>query len=148
MPKSLDPITFEYQQEPKPLKLCIDCEPGSTRRIKGLKRCATHLRAEKAKRSKLAHEKRVQGVYGLNDGEYDILYASQNNRCALCQVSSGKHKRLAVDHSHDLSGRESVRGLLCGRCNYNLLGIFSDNPEFYLRVYDYLKRPPARKVLT
>lgn len=127
---------------------CIDCQPGTSRPIKGLKRCASHLRAEKARRSEVAHEKRVQSVYGLKPGDYKKLYEAQGGKCAAhgCRAR-GLSRRLATDHDHALSGRASVRGLLCVRHNHQLFGVFGDDPEFYLWAYDYLRRPPAQEIL-
>lgn len=63
--------------------------------------------------------------------------------------ATGKTKRLAVDHDHNkgLHNREAVRGLLCGMHN-DMVGKMRDNPEAFEYLADYLRNPPARKVLT
>jgi hypothetical protein len=105
-------------------------------------RCATHWRNEKKRRKGSAHEKRVQKVYGLAAGDYDRLYEFQGGRCAICQVATGATKKLAVDHDHH-SGE--ARGLLCSVCN-KLLGHLRDDLDAVLRIYIYLKNPPAARL--
>lgn len=111
-------------------------------------RCATHWRAEKKRRSAASHESRVTDVYGLLPGDYERLYAAQGGRCAIhgCRAR-GISRRLSVDHDHKLEGRASVRGLLCSDHN-SWIGRAADDPEVFLALAEYLKNPPAVKVLT
>lgn len=103
-------------------------------------RCATHWRAEKARRKAAAHEKRVQKVYGLAEGDYADLYAYQGGKCAICRRATGRSKRLAVDHDHQTG---EVRGLLCSTCN-KIIGFLRDDRAAVYRMYAYLGDPPAR----
>lgn len=105
-------------------------------------RCATHWRLEKARRKKAAHDKRVQKVYGLAEGDYDRLYEAQGGKCAICRRSTGASKKLAVDHDHR-DGR--ARGLLCSPCN-KLLGHLRDDVDAVLRIYTYLSNSPASRL--
>jgi len=112
-------------------KVCKDCLAECALRFEGVPkrdapwpgpRCSTHWRIEKAARKVRSHDLRVQQTYGLEPGEYDLLCAYQNGLCAICMTArcvgvSGKH--LAVDHDH-VTG--IPRGLLCVRCNKDLLG--------------------------
>jgi hypothetical protein len=82
-------------------------------------------------------------VYGLGPGQYDLLKASQNGTCAICQRATGARKKLAVDHDHS-SGY--VRGLLCGPCN-KILGHLRDDPKLAMNIYLYLQAPPAFDVI-
>lgn len=111
-------------------------------------RCVTHWRAEKKRRSAVAHEARSIGVYGLLPGDYEALYAAQGGRCAIhgCRAAGGT-RRLAVEHDHKLEGRESVRGLVCAVHN-EWIGRAGDDPEVFDSLAEYLRNPPARRVLT
>src|SRR5690606_35002465 len=85
-------------------------------------------------------------------GQYETLYRAQGGRCYICQRATGKSKNLAVDHDHSHCPREQgckdcVRGLLCSRCNHDLLGHCRDSVEMLQRAIDYLKDPPARRIL-
>lgn len=91
----------------------------------------------------VAHDKRVQAVYGLSEGDYDRLYEAQGGVCFICRRATGKVKRLAVDHDHKTG---EVRGLLCGVDN-KLIGHLRDDPVLAQRIVDYLINPPARQVL-
>lgn len=123
-------------------KPCKDCEPGSKRPAPHPgPRCYTHHLAFKKATKARAHDVRVQRVYGLNAGEYAELYRHQGGLCAICRVGRGLKKALAVDHDHTTG---EVRGLLCGRCNYDLLGNY--DAAALRRALDYLATPP-KKVL-
>lgn len=123
------------------MPLCKDCAKATSRDVKYPgPRCGFHHRAVIKARKTVVHERRVQAIYGLAPGEYDRLYAAQGSVCALCKKATGKTKKLAVDHQHETG---KVRGLLCGRCNYNLLGIYGDDPQFYGRVAAYLRGDDA-----
>lgn len=94
--------------------------------------------------SKANHEKRVQEVYGLSDGEFDRLLEAQDGKCFICHRKPVT-KRLAVDHNHTTG---EVRGLLCRACNRDVLGHLRDDVEALARAIEYLNDPPARRVLT
>lgn len=70
--------------------------------------------------------------------QYYALKDFQGGKCAICQVATGKVKRLALDHDHE---RMLWRGLLCGRCNYDLLG--RQTLDSLRRAIAYLESPPA-----
>lgn len=121
-------------------KVCKDCEPGVKRPAPHPgPRCATHDRAVKAARREAQHARHVASTYGLRDGQYEQLYASQNGVCAICKRAKGITKKLSVDHDHATG---YVRGLLCGPCN-KILGHLRDDPDLAYGVGDYLVNPPA-----
>jgi hypothetical protein len=110
--------------------------------------CPTCKRSKKKAASAKAHDARVTEVYGLEPGEYDMLLRAQGGVCAICKRATGAKRRLAVDHDHTKTGRESVRGLLCKICNYYVLGRFArDSIEPLQNAIDYLTKPPAPEVL-
>jgi hypothetical protein len=102
-------------------------------------RCRTHWRKESLRRKAANHEKRVQALYGLEEGEYAQLYAFQGGRCALCRRATGASKKLAVDHDHATG---AVRGLCCTICNKWILGHARDKVEFFYRCIRYLATTP------
>lgn len=86
-----------------------------------------------------SHAAMVEKVYGIDAAEYARLLALQGGKCAICRARP-RSKRLAVDHSH-ITG--SVRGLLCSRCNAELLTFAKHDPEILWNGYIYLTTPPA-----
>jgi hypothetical protein len=79
--------------------------------------------------------------YGITLVQYQAMHAAQGGRCAICERKPrASQPDLAVDHDH-LTGQ--VRGLLCSRCNHDLLGCFGEDAMTYLRAYEYLNVHPA-----
>jgi recombination endonuclease VII len=123
-------------------KRCKDC-PDDVRRRPAPHpgpRCSTHHRAVKRSRSERASEQRVEKLFGLTPGEYDVLLAAQEGRCYLCGRGPGRRRRLAVDHDH-VTG--VVYGLACLFCNTEVLGRLGRDPDTYQRAADNLRTPPA-----
>ncbi|MFD8594570.1 endonuclease VII domain-containing protein [Kitasatospora sp. NPDC059646] len=86
---------------------------------------------------------RLQATYGLTAEEYQRLFEAQGGACAICQET--RRTNLAVDHCHKT---QALRGLLCQRCNGQLLARGArDRPEVLRRAADYLEDYPAWKVL-
>lgn len=144
---------------------CVDCvaegtDPKCTRKIATKSdgspqpgpRCVTHWRARKRQVSAAAHSRRLESNFGITDAQYWELYAAQGGRCFICQIASGKTKRLAVEHEHGLCDDHPpeqgcprcIRCLSCGRCN-RLIAFLG--PEALARAIQVLVDPPARRVL-
>lgn len=119
---------------------CKDCMPGTPTRPAPWPgpRCATCWRIEKKRRSAATHGRDIRRNFSITAEQYAALYAYQGGKCALCQVATGKVKRLAVDHDHKTG---KVRGLLCGPCNKDVIGRLGI--EALQRGIDYLKKPPG-----
>jgi hypothetical protein len=117
-------------------------------------RCATHARSWKRRNSERAHARHIESNFELTAEQYRTIYELQNGRCGGCAVATGKARRLAVDHDHELAKthdhpvdrgcRLCIRGLLCKRCNRYGIPLTLDA---IIRALHYLSDPPARKVL-
>lgn len=134
-----------------PERLCPRCgNKLSKQRLAQRKRyCFRCGQDVKREQSAAAHEKRICELYGLRPGDYQRLYEAQGGRCAIKNCTArGARLRLAVDHDHKLGfrNRRAVRGLLCKRHN-NWIGEAGDDPEVFDSIANYLRNPPARKVL-
>lgn len=101
--------------------------------------CGAKASRCKACASLSAHSARVEKIYGIPAKDYERLMVLQNGRCAICKAVPRKN-RLAVDHSHDET--LDVRGLLCKRCNHDLLGGAHDSIALLQAAIDYLRNPP------
>ena len=89
--------------------------------------------------SAVTHAAMVAKVYGLEGDAYADLLKSQGGKCAICRARP-KSKRLAVDHDHATG---AVRGLLCSRCNHDLMGAAWDSSAMALALWHYMNTPPA-----
>jgi hypothetical protein len=89
--------------------------------------------------SESAHGAMIERTYSLTADQYAALLELQDGRCAVCRAKP-KTVRLAVDHDHR-SGR--TRGLLCSKCNHELLGAAHDSLELLENAVAYIKEPPA-----
>jgi hypothetical protein len=78
--------------------------------------------------------------------EYDRLYKLQDGKCALCGKTGkelnkltrhgSRTRKLVVDHCHKTN---SVRGLLCNKCNSGI-GFLEDSIVLCYKAYKYLLR--------
>lgn len=94
----------------------------------------------KACSSMASHASRLESTYGIDAEEYNRIFKLQGGRCAVCRNKPAS-KRFAVDHDHQTG---EVRGILCKRCNHDLLGGAHDAPTLLWRAIGYLLFPPAQ----
>ena len=88
------------------------------------------------------HAARLEKVYGIDADEYARILKAQGGRCAICR-NQPRTIRFAVDHDHKTG---EVRGILCKRCNHDLLGGGHDDVEVLWNAIAYLLDPPAQRV--
>lgn len=89
--------------------------------------------------SSASHAARIEKIYGLSPDDYDALLKLQGGKCAICRARP-KSKRLAVDHDHKTG---AVRGLLCSRCNHDLMGAAWDSAAMAKALLGYIEAPPT-----
>ncbi len=80
--------------------------------------------------------------YGLTKEQWWAIYEEQDKKCFICRRRlkiGGKSTRLSVhtDHCHTTG---KVRGLLCRRCNMDIVPRFEKNLEAALNLHIYLTR--------
>jgi hypothetical protein len=130
-------------------KPCRDC--GSTTRPTKYPagRCYSCHRAVLAARRATARDKRILDTYGITASEYDAILEAQGGVCYICQKPFVR-KRGSVDHCHkterEQGTRASIRGVIHGHEN-TMIGRGRDDPEYFERIAEYLRNPPARGVL-
>lgn len=88
---------------------------------------------ERVKLSKAAWSR--LSSYGLTLEAFDVLFAVQDGRCAICRGLLFRDRKTHVDHDH---ATERVRGLLCHGCNIGL-GSFCDSPDTLVAAAKYLR---------
>lgn len=75
---------------------------------------------------KYCRNQRMKQRYGLTQDQWQLLFESQDEKCACCgSTSSGSKKGWHTDHDHLT---EEVRGILCAKCN-TVLGMLGDTIE-------------------
>ena len=76
--------------------------------------------------------------YGLEHEQFLAAVATQENKCAICQVSGEEASKgtLFVDHDH-VTGK--LRGLVCGHCNA-MMGMARDSAFVLMSAAHYLLR--------
>ena len=131
-------------------RACTQCSKPNA--VPPARLCPTCKRVNKKAAAKRAHGTAIFKRYGITGEQYDQLYEAQGGKCAVCRTSTGASKRLAVDHDHNCcpsgsSCGKCIRGLVCGRCNHNLLGAAHDTTDILQRALDYLRNPPAQAIL-
>lgn len=125
---------------------CVDCPEDAGRRklTRPGPRCGEHQRARKRTARLATHARYVWKTYGITGEEYWAIYDAQGGVCYICRRAKGLVKFLSVDHDHSTG---EVRGLLCTKCNRDILGHLRDDVLALLRAIRYLINPPARAVL-
>ena len=80
---------------------------------------------------------RLRTDFGMTQEEWNTLFSTQGNKCAICGSTTPgrKDKHWCLDHDHK-TGRP--RGILCNGCNMGL-GNFKDNRDNLAAAVEYLK---------
>lgn len=79
----------------------------------------------------VARERGLLNKYGISVSEYDLMYVTQDGKCAICK----KHcDVLYIDHNHLT---RQVRGLLCHKCNVGI-GMLHDDKGLVFNAFLYL----------
>lgn len=121
-------------QAPSGTSWCAGCQ--SFRDLEDFAKSATQCRACASAKT---HAATIEKTYGITGADYEKLLEAQGGKCAICRARP-RSKRLAVDHDHK-SG--AVRGLLCSRCNHDLLGSAWDSLAMAVALWHYMNTPPA-----
>ena len=74
--------------------------------------------------------------YGLTLKQWERMARRTRGRCWICDRPPKPGKRHNTDHDHKT---KRVRGLLCFRCNYRLLGRGRENPDHHEKAAAYLR---------
>lgn len=86
----------------------------------------------------------MRSKFGMDLSEYQAMFAAQGGVCAVCKNpetnSKGERAWLCVDHDHS---DNTVRGLLCSRCNH-MLGHSKDKIETLRAGAAYLEAHAAK----
>jgi hypothetical protein len=127
----------------KGLRECTKCGKNRAERFYTSSRGKVCSSCRKGTRRQAARNTRILATYGLTAEDYQRLFEAQDGKCAICRET--RKTNLAVDHCHKT---EAIRGLLCARCNGQLLARGArDRPEVLRRAADYLEDYPAWRVL-
>lgn len=113
---------------------CAGCQ--SFRDLEDFGKGATTCRACSSAKS---HAAMIEKTYGVTGDDYAALLKLQGGRCAICRARP-KSKRLALDHNHKTG---APRGLLCSRCNHELMGSAWDSMAIASALWHYMNTPPA-----
>lgn len=82
-------------------------------------------------------ENQLKVKYNITIEEWDLMYESQEYKCAICETDEPCGNGLMhVDHCHSTG---NIRGLLCHHCNV-ALGSFKDSIEVLEKAIKYLKK--------
>lgn len=82
--------------------------------------------------------------YGLTQEQYEIMFAAQGSRCAICRSDkSGWKFGWHIDHDHSCCSGQKVcgkciRGILCQACNH-LLARSNEDILTLIRAIEYLQ---------
>ena len=96
----------------------------------------TRIKPDGSRGCKTCHKRGTrERTYGIAWEEFESMWKSQKQRCAICSGKFNDQSEASVDHDHKTN---KVRGLLCNNCN-NGLGRFMDNIKYLEAAISYLK---------
>jgi hypothetical protein len=99
-------------------------------------RLAAYSKQWRTDNPRLAKDFSLRARYDIPLGTYDLLFAKQQGKCAICQSPDpGGRGDFHVDHCHQT---KVIRGLLCHGCNVSL-GHFQHSEDILLSAVNYLK---------
>lgn len=75
-------------------------------------------------------------LYDISIEQYEMLFKSQHDVCAICSMPSKNNGKLFVDHDHETN---KIRGLLCDKCNF-ILGLSGESASILQEAINYLAR--------
>jgi hypothetical protein len=105
------------------------CKKWRAENLEKAKLSCKNYRAKHPEKGKVIH---LRTNYGMTLEEWNIMYAFQRGRCAICEEHV---ERLNVDHDHQ-NGR--IRALLCRHCN-SALGYVRESERIALSLADYIR---------
>lgn len=146
----LDRITARQAQERMAAGLsCNDCG-SANKKLQPIPRrktgylCTGCMRDRKkaAKRARQNHYQQREFGLTVDEGDQIVEFQGGGCICAPWTGYNGNTRALSTDHDHKTG---EVRGKLCKHCN-DLLGRVKDDPEYFLRMIQYLRFPPAKRL--
>lgn len=84
----------------------------------------------------------LKGKYGITTDEWNTLFASQGNVCAICGSDEMRGRNWHTDHDHETN---TVRGILCCWCN-TAIGKLQENADILRSAIAYLKKHKKKKL--
>lgn len=107
---------------PKATKECHTCGKDISEFRSHAKWCSPSCSAKGWHRNNPGKQREylVKSLYGITNGMFLELLASQGNCCAICKTipsMKGKQGQWNIDHCHDTG---KVRGILCSQCNIGI----------------------------
>ena len=112
---------------------CKNCDKETTMRSRKERYLKSRVQQRDANR---------KSKYGITPEEFQFLWESQSQKCAICGVSLVDNfcgnkvvNKAVIDHCHT---SKKVRGLLCRLCNQGL-GLFKDDIKSLLAAAEYIK---------
>lgn len=105
-------------------------------------RCIECNRYNHIGRTRYVRDYQYKRRYGITLEDYEQMIAEQEHKCAICGTDDpgsqahSNHGTFFVDHDHNT---DTVRGLLCNRCN-RVLGHVHDDAELLSTMINYLMK--------
>jgi len=104
---------------------------------------ANKLRKERRKNKEIMKKEKLKDKYGITLEFFNSMLKEQNYKCGVCgkifvNDPAGKNALFpCIDHDHSKHKGQSIRGLLCRKCNGGI-GNLKDDPKLLLTAFNWL----------
>ena len=132
------PDLFSPRERVRSKPICLPCgaERAKKYRVKNNESLNRKRREYYSQNKRGWRDQTLKKLYGISVDEWDILFSSQEGRCAICKTDTPKGRGWQTDHCHKTN---KIRGILCHHCN-SLLGHALDSVDILKSAEDYLNK--------
>ena len=117
--------------------ICKYGHPRTPDNLSSNNHCLACGRRDAKKYNNRRWARQIRDLYDITPLQYQTMLVRQDFKCAICKRHANTlSKRLDIDHDHKTS---KIRGLLCPRCNSQILVVLENYAHLIPVAQSYLR---------